>query len=90
MKVAEWLGKIEVVARSLTPLTVVKWLGTIGVILAAILRAFGYHVEDMVVGSIGTALWVYAAYKGRDTALLTCNLFILAVLIYGIVKGVGV
>lgn len=90
MKVAEWLGKIEVVARSLTPLTVVKWLGTIGVILAAILRAFGYHVEDMVVGSIGTALWAYAAYKVRDTALLTCNLFILTVLIYGIVKGVGV
>ena len=76
--------------RSLTLLTVVKWLGTTGVIIAAILRAFGYHIEDMVVGSIGTALWVYAAYKGRDTALLVCNLFILAVLIYGIVKGVGV
>ena len=90
MKVAKLLGKIDVTVRSLTPLTVVKWLGTIGVIVAAILRAFGYHVEDMIVGSMGTALWAYAAYKGRDTALLTCNLFILTVLIYGIVKGLGV
>jgi fatty-acid desaturase len=89
MKAAKLLGKIDVTVRSLTLLTVVKWLGTIGVIVAAILRAFGYHVEDMIVGSIGTALWAYAAYKGRDTALLTCNLFILTVLIYGIVKGVG-
>ena len=90
MKVAEWLGKIEVVARSLTPLTTVKWLGTIGVIIAAILRALGYHVEDMIIGFIGTALWAFAAYKERDNALLTCNLFILTVLIYGIVKGLGV
>jgi len=90
MKVAKLLGKIDVTVRSLTPLTVVKWLGTIGVIIAAILRAFGYHVEDMIIGSMGTALWAYAAYKGRDTALLTCNLFILTVLIYGIVKGLGV
>jgi hypothetical protein len=90
MKIDKWLGKIDVMVRSLTVLEVVKWLGTTGVIAAAVLRAFGYHVEDMIFGSIGTALWAYAAYKIRDNALLTCNLFILAVLIYGIVKGLGV
>jgi len=68
---------------------IVKWLGTAGVIIATILRAFGYHVEDMIIGFIGTALWAYASYKDRDMALLTCNVFILAVLIYGIVKGFG-
>lgn len=64
----------------------IKWLGTTGVIVATILRAFGFHIEDMIVGFIGTTLWAYASYKDRDHALLTCNIFILAVLVYGIFK----
>lgn len=62
----------------------IKWLGTAGVIIATILRALGYHVEDMVVGFIGTSLWTYASYKDKDHALLTCNVFIPIVLLYGI------
>jgi uncharacterized membrane protein len=65
-------------------MNLIKWLGTLGVIIATILRAFGYHIEDMVVGFIGTGLWTYASYKDRDNALLTCNVFILVVLLYGI------
>jgi hypothetical protein len=84
MKVAKLLGKIAVIAKSLTLMKTVKWLGTTGVIVATILRAFGYHTEDMIVGFMGTALWAYASYKDRDMALLTCNVFILAVLLYGI------
>lgn len=94
MKLVKCLGKVVVIAtttvRALSLLTTVKWLGTIGIIIAAVLRALGYHVEDMIIGLIGTALWAFAAYKERDNALLTCNLFILGVLIYGIVKGLGV
>ena len=71
-------------------MSTIKWLGTAGIIIATILRAFGYHIEDMIIGLLGTTLWAYAAYKERDNALLTCNLFILAVLIYGIMKGFGV
>lgn len=67
-------------------MTIIKWLGTTGVIVAAILRALDYHMQDMIVGFIGTLLWVYASYKERDMPLLTCNVFILAVLLYGIIK----
>jgi len=67
-------------------MTLIKWLGTTGVIVATILRAFGYHTEDMIVGFMGTSLWAYASYKDRDNALLTCNVFIIAVLLYGIFK----
>lgn len=67
-------------------MTLIKWLGTTGVIVATILRAFGYHTEDMIVGFMGTSLWAYASYKERDNALLTCNVFIIAVLLYGIFK----
>lgn len=65
-------------------MNLIKWLGTSGVIIATILRAFEYHTEDMIVGLIGTALWAYASYIERDRALLTCNIFILTVLLYGI------
>ena len=65
-------------------MNLIKWLGTTGVIVATILRAFGYHTEDMIVGFIGTLLWAYASYNDKDYALLTCNLFILVVLLYGI------
>lgn len=67
-------------------MTLVKWLGTAGVILAAIFRALDYHIEDMVIGFIGTLLWAYAAYKEKDMPLFTCNVFILGVLFYGIVS----
>jgi len=67
-------------------MNLIKWAGTAGVIIATILRAFGFHIEDMIVGFTGTLLWAYASYKDRDNALLTCNVFILAVLLYGIFK----
>jgi hypothetical protein len=65
-----------------------KWLCTTGLIVSAILRAIGYHVSDMLIGLFGTALWVYASYKEKDRALLTCNLFILLILMYGIYNEV--
>ena len=65
-------------------MNLIKWLGTALVIVATILRALGYHTEDMITGFIGTALWGYAYYVDRDYALLTCNVFILVVLLYGI------
>ena len=65
-------------------MNLIKWSGTALVIVATILRALGYHTEDMVVGFIGTTLWAYASYVDRDYALLTCNVFILVVLLYGI------
>jgi len=85
IKWAKTIGAIVAkMVRALTLMKTIKWLGTAGVIIATILRAFGYHVEDMIVGFMGTTLWAYASYKDRDMALLTCNMFILAVLVYGI------
>ncbi len=65
-------------------MNLIKWTGTALVIVATILRALGYHTEDMVTGFIGTGLWAYASYVDKDYALLTCNIFILIVLTYGI------
>ena len=88
MILIKWVKTIGAIVakmvRALTLMKTIKWLGTAGVIIATILRAFGYHVEDMLVGFMGTALWAYASYRDRDMALLTCNMFILAVLVYGI------
>lgn len=64
---------------------IVKWLGTTAIIIATVLRALDYHIADMAVGFIGTALWGYASYIDKDHALLTCNVFILIVLLYGLI-----
>lgn len=67
-------------------LTIIKWLGTAGIIGSTLLRAFEYHVADMTVGFIGTACWAYAAIRAKDYPLLTVNAFVLAVLAYGLIR----
>lgn len=67
-------------------MNIIKWLGTAGIIGSTLLRAFDYHIADMTVGFIGTACWAFASIKERDYPLLTVNMFVLAVLSYGLMK----
>jgi hypothetical protein len=62
----------------------IKWLGTILIIIATIMRVVGYHFLDLTIGLVGTMFWAYAAYKGNDKPLLTVNIFIIAVLLFGL------
>ena len=62
----------------------IKWLGTILIIIATIMRVVGYHFLDLTLGLTGTILWGYAAYKEEDKALLTVNILIALVLLFGI------
>lgn len=64
----------------------IKWLGTAGIIGSTVLRAFDYHIADMSVGFVGTALWAYVALKTKDFPLLTVNAFVLMVLAYGLIR----
>lgn len=64
----------------------IKWLGTAGIIGSTVLRAFDYHIADMSVGFVGTALWAYVAFKTKDFPLLTVNAFVLMVLAYGLIR----
>lgn len=67
-------------------INVVKWIATVGIVIATILRSLGYHYADMIVGGIATALWAYAAYKTKDVPLFAVNGFCLIVLAYGVCK----
>jgi hypothetical protein len=62
----------------------IKWSGTILIIIATIMRILGYHLLDLSIGLVGTMLWAYAAYVEKDKALLTVNVFIIIVLLFGI------
>jgi hypothetical protein len=62
----------------------IKWSGTILIIIATIMRVVGYHFLDLSIGLVGTILWSYAAYKENDKPLLTVNIFIIAVLLFGL------
>lgn len=62
----------------------IKWSGTILIIIATIMRILGYHLLDLSIGLLGSMLWAYAAYVEKDNALLTVNIFIIIVLLFGI------
>ena len=67
-------------------INVVKWVGTVCVILAAISRSLGYHSMDMFLSILGALIWAYAAIRMKDNALVTINAFILVILLYGVLK----
>jgi hypothetical protein len=67
-------------------LDILKWIGTICVILAAGCRAFNYHNADLVLSILGAGIWGYAAFVMKDKALIVVNGFITAILLYGVLK----
>jgi hypothetical protein len=67
-----------------TIMTVIKWLGTILIILATLFRAGDMHMADMLATLVGASLWSYAAWKTSDKALFAVNIFSVLVMLVGI------
>ena len=65
---------------------ILKWIGTACVILAATCRAFDLHTADLILSIVGAGIWGYAAIKMKDNALLVVNGFIVAILLFGVLK----
>ena len=70
-------------------MNMIKWIGTILIILATIFRAMNLHVADMACTLIGASAWAYAAWRTNDKALLTINLFSVLMMIAGIYHSRG-
>lgn len=66
-------------------MNLIKWSGTILIIVATIMRVVGYHFLDLSLGLVGTILWAYASYVEKDKPLLTVNIFIILVLLFGLI-----
>jgi hypothetical protein len=64
----------------------IKWGATALIIVATAARAFEYHNVDLIAGALGTFLWLVAAFKMRESALLLVNVVCLGFLLYGITK----
>lgn len=75
----------EVVEKNIF-LEIVKWLGTLCVIVAATSRAFEFYQIDHVLSIFGAGAWAYAAIKMKDKSLFVVNGFIVAILIIGLLK----
>lgn len=67
-------------------LEILKWLGTACVIIAATCRAFDLHTADLFLSILGAGLWGFVAVKMKDNPLLVVNGFIVAILLFGVVK----
>lgn len=69
-------------------LSIIKWLATLNIIIATAARAFEFHNVDLTFGTLGTALWLIAAYKMREPALVIVNVICLAFLMFGLVGAI--
>ena len=67
-------------------LEIMKWIGTACVILAATCRAFEMHTADLFLSIVGALIWAYAAVRMKDNPLVVVNGFIVAILLFGVVK----
>lgn len=65
-------------------MTIIKWLGTVLIILATLFRAGDMHMADMLATLVGASLWSYAAWKTSDKALFAVNIFSVLVMLVGI------
>lgn len=64
----------------------VKWTATVFIIIATLARTMEYHYIDLLMGSIGTAMWAYIAFRTKENALLAVNMFCLTILTVGLIK----
>lgn len=67
-------------------MNLIKWLGTILIILADIFRAYDYHMADMSFILVGTAIWSYTAWRDREMALLAVNIVCVIIMMFGIYR----
>ena len=65
-------------------MNILKWIGTILLILANVCRAMNFHVSDMLLTLIGAGIWVYAAWRTNDKALLVINVVSVVLMVIGI------
>jgi hypothetical protein len=72
--------------KKLDMFEILKWIGTFCVIAAATCRAFNLHLADLILSIVGAGIWGYAAIVMKDKALVTVNGFIVAVLLFGVMK----
>ena len=66
-------------------LEIIKWIGTMCVIIAASCRAFEFHTADLLISILGAGLWGYAAIAMKDKALFVVNAFVVSILIVGVI-----
>ena len=68
----------------MTLLNILKWLGTILIVLANVFRAVDMHMADMLATLAGAGLWSYAAWKTKDKALFAVNMISVLLMVLGL------
>ena len=67
-------------------LNIIKWTGTILIVLATAFRAANLHMADMLATLVGAGLWSYAAWKTKDSALFAVNIISVLLMMVGIYR----
>lgn len=67
-------------------MNIIKWAGTILIVLATAFRAANLHMADMLATLVGAGLWSYAAWKTKDSALFAVNIISVLLMMVGIYR----
>ena len=67
-------------------MNIIKWAGTILIVLATAFRAANLHMADMLATLVGAELWSYAAWKTKDSALFAVNIISVLLMMVGIYR----
>lgn len=66
---------------------VLGWTGTVAIIIATCIRAADVsNLLDLVFTDLGCFLWTIAAYRSKNNALLTVNVFSVLIVTAGIIR----
>lgn len=62
-----------------------KWTGTAFLIIGTFVNGFGIYPQGVIMLAIGGQFWFAAAWRARDTALMTTNVVLSVAGMVGVV-----
>jgi len=69
----------------LTFLTTLKWAGTLLTVAGALLTSLGIDPWNVYAFNAGAVLWLWAAVKMKDPALIAVNAALLTIYVFGVI-----
>ena len=67
-------------------LNVIKWIGSIIIILSMILTASNIYPYNLYTAIPGTLIWIYVSFMWNDKSLIAMNLVALTIYMLGIIN----
>ena len=68
-------------------LNVIKWTGSVFIIISMILTASNIYLYNLYTAIPGTLLWIYVSFMWNDRSLIAMNFTALTIYMLGIINS---